>query len=230
MNKDWYGKTATVNDAFKIEGLSELSKKLDNMLSKNPAMEKKLQNVIGKFMSKARTEVSKGIRSNPKIMESDPRQAYKAVRRAVYRQLLGGNLNILSKRKAGAAGSYQAKRTIKAGQRGGNRRKRSERTQRLEGYMGNDRGFILRFLEVGARKDGGVRQLRKFRTDKHRQDVKRGSQGGDTSKYGETVNTGSRGSIEPKNFFAQIANKAFLNNLADLEQTIDKLLNEEFSK
>lgn len=227
MNKDWYGKTATVNDAFKIEGLSELSKKLDNMLSKNPAMEKKLQNVIGKFLSEARKYASKEVRD---MIDNDPRQAYKAVRRTVYRQLLGGNLNILSKRKAGASGSYQAKRTIKAGQRGGNRKKRNERTQRLEGYMGNDRGFILRFLEVGARKGGGVRQLRKFRTDKHRQDVKRGSQGGDTNKYGKTVNTGSRGSIEPKNFFERIANKAFFNNLADLEQTIDKLLNEEFSK
>ena len=227
MNKDWYGKTATVNDAFKIEGLSELSKKLDNMLSKNPAMEKKLQNVIGKFLSEARKQASKEVRN---MIDNDPRQAYKAVRRTVYRQLLGGNLNILSKRKAGASGSYQAKRTIKAGKRGGNRRKRSERTERLEGYMGNDRGFILRFLEVGARKGGGVRKLRKFRTDKHRQDVKRGSQGGDKSKYGETFNTGSRGSIEPKNFFERIANKAFFNNLADLEQTIDKLLNEEFGK
>ena len=227
MNKEWYGKTATVNDAFKIEGLSELSKKLDNMLSKNPAMEKKLQNVIGKFLSEARKQASKEVRD---IIDNDPRQAYKAVRRTVYRQLLGGNLNILSKRKAGASGSYQAKRTIKAGQRGGNRKKRSERTQRLEGYMGNDRGFILRFFEVGARKGGVVRQLRKFRTDKHRQDVKRGSQGGDTNKYGITVNTGSRGKIDPNNFFKRIANKAFFNNLADLEQTIDKLLNEEFSK
>lgn len=226
MNKDWYGKTATVNDAFKIEGLSELSKKLDNMLSKNPAMEKKLQNVIGKFLSEARKYASKEVRN---MIDNDPRQAYKAVRRTVYRQLLGGNLNILSKRKAGASGSYQAKRTIKAGQRGGNRRKRSERTQRLEGYMGNDRGFILRFLEVGARKGGGVRQLRKFRTDKHRQAVKRGSQGGDTSKYGETVNTGSRGSIEARNFFASIAKSAFANNLDELEKYIDELLNKEFN-
>ena len=224
MNKDWYGKTATVNDAFKIEGLSELSKKLDNMLSKNPAMEKKLQNVIGKFLSEARKYASKEVREE---IDNDPRQAYKAVRRTVYRQLLGGNLNILSKRKAGASGSYQAKRTIKAGQRGGNRRKRSERTERLEGYMGNDRGFILRFLEVGALKGGGVRQIKNFKTDKHRQDVKRGSQGG--SKYGKTVNTGSRGSIKARNFFASIAKSAFANNLDELEKYIDELLNKEFN-
>lgn len=229
MNKDWYGKTANINKNISIEGMSELSKKLDNMLSKNPAMEKKLQNVIGKFMSKARTEVSKRIRSNPKIMESDPRQAYKAVRRVVLRQALGGNLNILQKKNAGAAGSYQPKRTIKAGQRGGNRRKRSERTQSLEGYMGNDRGFILRFLEVGALKGGGARQIKNFRTDKHRQDVKRGSQGGDTNKYGKTVNTGSRGSIKAKNFFASIAKSAFANNLDELEKYIDELLNKEFN-
>jgi hypothetical protein len=227
MNKDWYGKTANINKNISIEGMSELSKKLDNMLSKNPAMEKKLQNDISKFMSKARTEVSKRIRSNPKIMESDPRQAYKAVRRVVYREALGGNLNILAKKKAGAAGSYQPKRSLKAGQRGGNRRKRSERTQSLEGYMGNDRGFILRFLEVGALKGGGVRQIKNFKTDKHRQDVKRGSQGG--SKYGKTVNTGSRGSIKARNFFASIAKSAFANNLDELEKYIDELLNKEFN-
>jgi len=207
--------------------LHELSKKLDAMLTRNPAMEKKIQNVIRKFLNEARKHASQDVRNE---IDNDPRKAYKAVRRTVYRVVLGGNLNLMPKKKAGAPTSYERPRTLRPGQRGGNRMTRSARTQQLEGYEGNDRGFILRFLTVGARKGGGVRQLRSFRTDAHRSQVKRGSQGGDVSKYGRTVNTGSRGSIRAGGFFTRIANKAFFNDLADLEQTITKLLEEEFNK
>jgi len=227
MNRDWYGKTASVNKTFEVEGLHELSKKLDAMLTRNPAMEKKIQNVIRKFLNEARKHASQDVRNE---IDNDPRKAYKAVRRTVYRVVLGGNLNLMPKKKAGAPTSYERPRTLRPGQRGGNRMTRSARTQQLEGYEGNDRGFILRFLTVGARKGGGVRQLRSFRTDAHRSQVKRGSQGGDVSKYGRTVNTGSRGSIRAGGFFTRIANKAFFNDLADLEQTITKLLEEEFNK
>jgi len=227
MNKDWYGKTASVNSAFSVEGLHELSQKLDNMLAKNPAMEKKIQKVIGKFLSEARKYASKEVQS---VLDNDPRKAYKAVRRTVYRSILGGNLNILRKKRAGAAGTYEKPRTLRPGQRGGNRMKRSERTQRLEGYEGDDRGFILRFFEGGARKGGGNRRLRSFRRDNHRAQVKKGSQGGDTNKYGKTVNTGYRGHIGASNFFGQIANDAFNRSMYQLEQLIDDLLSEEFNK
>lgn len=206
--------------------MHELSKKLDAMLTKNPAMEKKIQKVIGKFIAEARKMATKDVQS---MIDKDPRKAYKAVRSTVYRVILGGNLNILPKRRAGAPTSYRKPRKLKAGQRGGNRMARSERTKRLEGYEGNDRGFILRFLEGGARKGGGTRQLRSFHTDPHRANVQRGSQGGNIQKYGKTTNTGSRGKIDAGNFFARIANKAFAGNLDELEALIAKLFAETFN-
>ena len=85
-------------------------------------------------------------------IESDPRMAYKAVKSMLYRKILGGNISILQKRKAGAR--YELLKTRKVDQnphmRGGNRRPRSQRTYDLETYYGADRGFILRFLNTGT--------------------------------------------------------------------------------
>ena len=39
---------------------------------------------------------------------------------------------------------------MNTGQRGGNRRLRSERTKQLNSYYGADRGFVLRFLASGT--------------------------------------------------------------------------------
>jgi hypothetical protein len=73
-----------------------------------------------------------------------------AVKHTVYKQLFGGNLSILQKRRAGAKHEYNPPRTLRTGQRGGNRRLRSERTKQLNSYYGADRGFVLRFLASGT--------------------------------------------------------------------------------
>ena len=83
-------------------------------------------------------------------LPSDPRQAYKAVRRGLWKKVLGGNINILTPRKAGERKPYNPPRKLKAGQRGGNRVKRSQRTEDLMTYWGKDRGFVLRFLNSGT--------------------------------------------------------------------------------
>lgn len=85
-------------------------------------------------------------------MKSDPRKAYKAVRMAVYRKIFGGQVNILSKRKVGAMHFYAPPRKLddSPNQRGGNRRKRSERTTTMMSYQGSDRGMILRWLNDGT--------------------------------------------------------------------------------
>jgi hypothetical protein len=59
-------------------------------------------------------------------------------------------VNILNKKRAGSPSNYEPTHTLRPGQRGGNRRPRSERTKRLQGYMGSDRGFVLRFLNAGT--------------------------------------------------------------------------------
>ena len=214
--RDWFNtKSADINGNFVVEGLQEQMKQLDALLASNPEMEKKMRRVISKVMIKAQKWTQKEIASD---MPNDPRHAAKAVRKAVYRRILGGNINILRKSRATeGASNYTPTRTLKSGQRGGNRRLRSERTHRMDSYNASDRGFILYWLNSGT----GNRQERGFRNDPHRSQVKRGSQGGDVNKYGKTVNTGARGNIAPRNVFA--------SNIIALGEFIDQELNREFA-
>ena len=225
--RDWFNtNSANIGNAFVVEGLTELSQKLDRLQAKNPEMEKKIQGIIGKALNIAKKNVSDAIRSK---IESDPREAYKAVRRTVYRRILGGNLNILRRKRAKyQAYNYTPTRTLKSGQRGGNRRLRNERTMRMESYFGEDRGFILRFLNSGT----GARKMGHINSDPHRSKVRRGSQGGDVNKYGSlgNVNTGNRGRITAGHFFGEFA-KGEMETVAEMiEREVDRLIQEEFGK
>ena len=210
-------RTANITTNFVVEGLQEQMQQLDRLLASNPAMEKRMQKVIGNVLNKAKKRMQDELHGDP-ALSNDPRNAYKAVRKAVYRRILGGNVNILRKKRRGAETSYQPTRTLKAGQRGGNRMLRSERTHRMDSYDASDRGFILRFLNSGTK----TRQWRGFRSDPHRSEVKRGSQGGDIDKYGKTINTGLRGNIRPRNIFA--------SRLISLGDYIDQELEREFKE
>jgi hypothetical protein len=210
---------ASIDTAFEVEGFVRQRKELDKILTTNPAMEKKLQGLIRKALTEARKMLSASARSE---MDSDPRKAYRAVRTTVYRRILGGNVNILRKKRAGAMGAYTSPRTLEPGQRGGNRRSRSERTAVLQSYQGSDRGFILRFLNAGTQE----RSIQ-FHFDKHRPDVQRGSRGGDVKKYGTTTNTGARGHIEARNWFAKNSIVAMEGAAAVLEELIDELIEKE---
>lgn len=197
-----------------VEGLTEQMQQLDRLLATNPEMEAKMRRVISKVLIKAQSKMRRDVGTD---LPNDPRNAAKAVRKAVYRQILGGNINILRKRRATeGASSYTPTRTLKSGQRGGNRRLRSERTMRMESYNASDRGFILYWLNSGTKG----RTMGKYQSDPHRGNVKRGSQGGDVSKYGKTVNTGSRGSISARNIFSK--------HLIELSDFIDMTLTKEF--
>lgn len=133
---------------IQTEGFVEARQELEQLLMTNPAMEKAVQDIMRKVLSAARSKMTAAARA---AMKSDPRDAYRAVRTMVYRKILGGNINILNKKKTGnASGSYQPTRTIKPGQRCGNRRPRSQRTNQVDGYMGSYRGFILRFVNNGT--------------------------------------------------------------------------------
>ena len=159
------GKSVDINGNFVVEGLQEQMKQLDALLASNPEMEAKMRRVISKVMVKAQKWTQKEIAGD---MPNDPRHAAKAVRKAVYRRILGGNINILRKSRATeAASNYTPTRTLKSGQRGGNRRLRSERTHRMDSYNASDRGFILYWLNSGT----GTRQERGFRKDPHRSDM-----------------------------------------------------------
>lgn len=124
---------------------------LESMLVSNPDTAANIRKLITQEIAKARAAISQSARGS---LRSDPRDAYKAVRRSVYKSILGGQVNILNP-KGGASSSgssYQPQRKLDNNphQRGGNRRKRSARTDQVDGYVGKDRGFILRFVNSGT--------------------------------------------------------------------------------
>lgn len=135
------------NGTIEVTGLEERIKKFGELSTKNPEMRKRINEVIRQTLAQVRKSLQGDARSGLD-MKSDPRNAYKAVRMAVYRRLFGGQVNILQSRKAHGGRIYEPPRH--PSRRGGNRRTRSGRTEQLMSYQGADRGFILRFLNAGT--------------------------------------------------------------------------------
>lgn len=201
------------NGTITIEGLSEFDAKLAKLKTDNPGFERRLRAVIRKVLGQARANLRKEAATSLK-MDSDPRNAYKAVRFAVYKRLLGGQVNILQSRKAGGETGYRPARTLTPGQRGGNRRVRTSRN--LDKYEGVDRGFILRWLNDGMTKTNP--RVIQFTENRSRK----------TDKWNKHPNTGNRGAIAPRNWFRGASLKELQNVAGEMQALIDKIINEEF--
>ena len=109
---------------------------LEKLLTSNPEMEKEIRSIISTVLRTAVREVQSAASS---AIQSDPRGAAKAVRKMVYKQILGGNINILNPRQARGGGSAPA-----------SVRGRLARTDQIESYTGADRAFVLRFIDSGT--------------------------------------------------------------------------------
>lgn len=181
-----------MNDALVIKQQDILEK----ALSTNPKTEKILQKLIRNVILQARSHVI----SDLQFKNGDPRRTRLAVRTSVYKQFLGANINIYNSRRRHGTQNYTPSRTMRNGQRGGNRRTPSQRTIDLQSYAPEDRGFILRFVNAGtkARYNGGRNDDRFTKNHDGR---------------------GYRGSIQGTNFFGQAGEKALVwaaDKLADL--------------
>lgn len=201
------------NNGIEITGLSEFETKLKKLKTDNPDFEKRLRGVIRKILGHARANLRKDAASGLR-MENDPRHAYKAVRYAVYKRLFGGQVNILNSRKAGAETGYRPARTLTPGQRGGNRRLRTSRS--LDKYEGVDRGFILRWLNNGMTKTNP--RVIKFTENDHRK----------VDKWNKNPNTGNRGAITARNWFGNASLKELQAVTGEMQELIDRVINEEF--
>lgn len=136
------------NGDIQVSGFIEKQAMFEHLLTHEPGFDKNFRSVVRKVLQEARSRISKDAAS---YIQDDPRKAARAVKHTVYKQLFGGNVSILNKRRAGnPSGSYRPSRTLQPGQVGGNRRPRSQRTNQVDGYMGSDRGFILRFINEGT--------------------------------------------------------------------------------
>lgn len=140
-----------------VNGFVENDEMFERLLTSSTTMDLNLRALIRKVLKEARKNLSNDARS---YIKNDPRKAARAVKSSVYKQLFGGNLSILRKRKAGPKYQLVRHRKIDENPRqiGGNRRPVNSNTEaeRLNKYYGSDRGFILRFLNAGT----GNRQSR----------------------------------------------------------------------
>lgn len=173
---------------------------LEAALSSNPETGKRLRKFIRSVLKDAREHM---ISDAGAAMNSDPRAARYSIRSAVYKAILGGNVNIFNSRKAGRPTSYVRPRKLDKNphQRGGNRIRKSAETARRENYGPHDRGFILRFVNAGA----GTKSPRE-------------------SRYG------NRGSIAARNWFGPSAERwvqqAADNLNAIIYAEVAKMMNE----
>ena len=187
-----------VNDAV----ILEQQKVLEAALSTTPKTQKALQKLIRKALMEVRPELVSAARG---AMASDPRGAAHGIRTAVYKKILGGNVNILNMRKrAGAPTSYEPPRKLQPHQRGGNRVPRGKRTDTVMHYGPHDRQWILRFINSGT------------------SDRMAGSRGGRLS--------GNRGSIAARNFFGSAGTSALTKAADNLATLIDSELESMLNK
>ena len=184
--------------------ISNQEQNLRAAMSTDPKMRKVIQQHIREALFAARREVMAAFPA-----ENDQRQSRRAIRTTVYEKILGGNINILTGKTAHGGGGYKPPRTLTPGQRGGNRRKRSERTKQIMAYGPMDRGFILRFVNSGTKtRVIGFRNTVKANRSAYENRVTR-------INRGEKSHTGNRGSIAPRNWFMHSAESA-LGNAAQM--------------
>ena len=133
-----------INDAVVLEQ----KQVLEQALSTNPKTQKALQKLIRKAIMDVRKDAVSAV---GRALDSDPRGAAHGIRTAVYKKILGGNLNILNmRRKAGKPTTYEPPRKLQPHQRGGNRVPRGARTNTVMHYGPHDRGWILRIINSGT--------------------------------------------------------------------------------
>lgn len=188
-----------MSDTVEVIGIVQQRKALEQLLTSNPQMEKKIQRIIRRVFAEAKKQMQDAAASE---MQSSPREAYKAVKTAVYRRILGGNMSILDSRGTKTR-PYDPPKKLRAGQRGGNRVPRGSRTQQVMDYYGESRAFVLRFLNAGATSRVA------------------GSRGGRLH--------GNRGTITPRNFFGNNSLRIMQQTAGKLDALIDQAIANEMN-
>jgi hypothetical protein len=196
-----------------IKGLDERIKQLGEASTKNPEMRKRINGVIRAMLAQVRKSLQDDAQSGLD-MKSDPRKAYKAIKMAVYRKIFGGNVSILSPRRAGPMRLYAPPRrgTSDPEGRGGNRMTRSDRTTDMMSYQAGDRWMVLQWLNNGTRE--------RFSGS--------GRNGKTEAQYKafmeRTGGRGKRGSITGRNWFGQRSYQEMQNAAANIDKMIDDIV------
>lgn len=143
---------------------------LERLSYKNLVKSSDIRKVFAKVAKPVKQSVQQGARSS---MKRDPRKAWKGVRVITLKGGKGVVVGLLNPRKAG---NDMAVGNNSTGGRSGIRRKRkrSARTNQVDGYRGADRSFILRMQNQGTTarfagtRDGNMRRANRGQlTAKH---------------------------------------------------------------
>ena len=134
-----------------VVGVDAVDGMLGRLMTTDPTLATNLRKVIRQVLKEARKRLSQDAKN---YMKEDPKKAHRAVKFMVYKNMFGGNLSILQKKRGTAGARYELHRTRIVDQnphmRGGNRRPRVDGRNRLDTYFGADRGYILRFISSGT--------------------------------------------------------------------------------
>jgi len=192
--------------------ISNVADNLRAAMTTDPNMRKAIQQHIREALWEARKEMI----NSANFANGDPRQSLRAIRNSVYEKVLGGQINIKRSRKDHGSGiAYTPPRKLTPGQRGGNRRPRSERTEQINRGSPLDRQWILNILNKGT----------KTRVIGFRNTVKANRTRYDNRVYrigrGDKARTGNRGSIAPRNWFMQAAEKALSTAMQRISEMIE---------
>lgn len=110
--------------------------RFEELLSTNPKMREDLEYAVDVILKDAREQASEEMK---RYFFDSAHETHRAIRRIVYKKVIGGELNILN-----------VKRALRQGKVSPSYRGRTADTQRILSYTGIDRGFILRFVNDGT--------------------------------------------------------------------------------
>ena len=204
---------------IEIVGAIEMQAQLERLMKFDPSFEKRLQGVIDLALKAVREGMVSDAASK---IPNDPRGAQRAVRRIVYKQILGGQVNILKKRRAGR---LIAEKKIAEPTANQYWRRRGYKTGAMMRYQGSDRGFILRFANKGTEERVSTTM------DAHPMYRKSISERPKNRTYkSSTLGYRGRGGMTAaRNFFSSSENR-MQSQLPNLETMIGQLITEEFNR
>lgn len=170
--------------------IATLKEQLQSISPDEIDKESTLKNAVNKQLQEVRKVVASAVRG---AFPTNRHKLDQAVSVRKYKSIWGGNVNIYNGRGKAGAGVSILKNRVR-------HRYVSERTKQVESYVGKDRAFILRALEMGNRE---VRVA--------------GSRG---NKRG---GSGSRGMLTARNFFADSAPKVTEAAQQQIERVIETI-------
>ena len=192
--------------------VSNVADNLKAAMTTDPNMRKAIQQHIREELWKARKEMINSV----SFANGDPRQSLRAIRNSVYDKILGGQINIKRSRKDHGSGStYTPPRKLIPGQRGGNRRPRSQRTEQINSGSPLDRSWVLNILNKGTKtRVIGFKNTAKGNRDRYEARVYRITRG-------DKARTGNRGAIAPRNWFMPAAERALQTAMQRISEMIE---------